>query len=512
MPDGKLHMTLVGIYIGNHDSNIAVSIDGNVKYLKSERVTGVKHHKADLKFFNNILESWKIKSIDAIAFTDGNRNGLGSCEHNQLFKQVDSFYKDIPTFCIDHHYSHILSAWPMVLLEKVGVGIAIDGTGDNNIRMAVISNPGCLNSRYEFMTTKKGIGNLLVTIGSLAELGGDGLDHAGKIMGAQAYGTIDYDYVNKINCSEILEHIFDLISRIPWRGEIPLYISNFFDFKNQSFLDWISTIHYVIECSMLDLFKRYCNSEQYIVYSGGCAQNTVYNEKLFQLYPNLVIPPHCYDGGLSLGCLEFLRIYYSQKPFSNNSFPYWQNDNEEEIPSENIIRKVSELLCDGKIVGWFQGRGEIGPRALGHRSILMDCRNKNAKDILNEKVKHRESWRPFAPSVIESQVNNWFDINVPSPYMLRAVKTKEDVRNVIPSVVHIDGSSRIQTVTAHDDTIDPFLLLLKEYYSLTGVPMLLNTSLNAGGGPIFGTRGQCVDFFNSVSIDAICMGNKLLIK
>ncbi len=505
-------MVLLGVYLGNHDSNIAISIDGKVKYLKSERVTGVKHHKANFDYFKNVLASWKIKSIDAIAFTDGNRNGLGCCEHNQLFKQITPLYENIPTFCIDHHYSHILSAWPLVSSENVGVGIAIDGTGDNNIRMAVISNPGSLNPRYEYFTKRKGIGNLLVTIGSFANLGGNGLDYAGKIMGAQAYGTIDYDFVRKINCSEILEHLFDFISRIPWRGEVPLFTPKFFDFHNQSFLDWLSTIHYVIECAVVELFQKYCNREQYIVYTGGCAQNTVYNEKLFQMYPNLIIPPHCYDGGQSLGCLEFLRIYYSQEPFSTNNFPYWQDDNEKEMPDEKTIHKVSELLCSGKIVGWFQGRGEIGPRALGHRSILMDCRNKNAKNIINEKVKHREPWRPFAPSVIESQANNWFYINVPSPYMLRAVKSRENVQDIIPSVVHRDGSSRIQTVAECDNFMDPFFMLLKEYYSLTGVPMLLNTSLNAGGGPIFGTRDQCIDFFKSIPMDAMCMGNELLIK
>ncbi|HEX3043682.1 MAG TPA: carbamoyltransferase, partial [Bacillota bacterium] len=123
-------MILVGFYIGNHDTNIAVSIDGKVRYLKTERVTGEKHHKADLGYLKRVLETWKINHIDAIAFSDGNRNNLGCCEPNQLFKQVDPIFDNVPTFCIDHHYSHILSAWPMVPMDKVDVGVGIDGTGD----------------------------------------------------------------------------------------------------------------------------------------------------------------------------------------------------------------------------------------------------------------------------------------------------------------------------------------------------------------------------------------------
>lgn len=104
-------------------------------------------------------------------------------------------------------------------------------------------------------------------------------------------------------------------------------------------------------------------------------------------------------------------MYFSQPTFSVEGFPYWQDDCEHEEPDQRVIKKTVELLAEGKIVGWFQGRGEIGPRALGHRSILMDCRSSNAKDILNSKVKHREPWRPFVLSILESHAADWFHIN-----------------------------------------------------------------------------------------------------
>jgi carbamoyltransferase len=249
------------------------------------------------------------------------------------------------------------------------------------------------------------------------------------------------------------------------------------------------------------------------VLSGGCAQNTLCNEQLSQVYRSLHIPPHCYDGGISLGCLEFLRLYYGQKPFSNQGFPYWQTDEHPGEVSDGVIHQVARLLAEGKIVGWFQGHGEIGPRALGHRSILIDPRLQNAKDVLNQRVKHREHWRPYAPSVLARYAETWFDLDRPSPYMLRAVRGREGYRDQIPAVIHEDGTSRVQTVedaTAGEQS--PFSRLLGSFHEQTGIPLLLNTSLNAGGSPIFSTPQQCLELFQATDLDAMCIGDTLLVK
>jgi carbamoyltransferase len=143
----------------------------------------------------------------------------------------------------------------------------------------------------------------------------------------------------------------------------------------------------------------------------------------------------------------------------------------------------------------------------------MDPRNKNAKEIINSKIKRREPWRPYAPSVLASHASDWFELEGLSQYMLRSVAVRNSKRAVIPAVVHEDGSSRVQTVLDDGDQ-EPtsFAALLAEFYKLTGVPLLLNTSLNSGGSPIFSSAGESLDFFKSIPMDAICIGNELYVK
>jgi len=133
----------------------------------------------------------------------------------------------------------------------------------------------------------------------------------------------------------------------------------------------------------------------------------------------------------------------------------------------------------------------------------------NGKDILNSKVKHREHWRPFAPSVLEEYAGEWFDINK-SKYMMFAAQVKEDKKEFIPSVTHKDGTSRIQTVSQKDNPL--FYKLIQEFYKLTNIPMLLNTSLNKGGGPIVGHPSQAIDVYQNSELDVLCVGNELHIK
>ena len=152
-----------------------------------------------------------------------------------------------------------------------------------------------------------------------------------------------------------------------------------------------------------------------------------------------------------------------------------------------------------------QGRGEVGPRALGNRSILMHPGAERGKDILNKRVKHREHWRPYAPSVLWEHTKEWFDVDVPCHHMLRTVRVKRPDR--VPAITHVDGSSRIQTV--HGGV---YWELIKAFYDKTGIPMVLNTSLNNGGKPICSSPEQAMELFNNSDMDAICIGNKLYEK
>ena len=180
-----------------------------------------------------------------------------------------------------------------------------------------------------------------------------------------------------------------------------------------------------------------------IGYSGGIAQNCVFNGKILSGDKKIMIPPHANDCGLTLGAVEFLRQHYHEEPFSNEGFPFWQDDEGTEEVSDQVILETAEALADGDIVAWYQGHGEIGPRALGNRSILMNPRLPDAKDTLNRKVKHREHFRPFGGSVLLEDVDKHFEWTGACPYMNVSVPVKDEG---LKAITHIDGSSRIQTV------------------------------------------------------------------
>ena len=181
----------------------------------------------------------------------------------------------------------------------------------------------------------------------------------------------------------------------------------------------------------------------------------------------------------------------------------WGNVKEEEFD----LNKIAQYLEDGKIVAWYQGRSEFGPRALGNRSILMSPKYKENKDILNEKVKHREEWRPFAGVILKDHLKDYFEENIDSPYMLYSQTVKEDKRDKIPAITHVDNTCRIQTVESG------FLsLLLEEYYKISGVPVLLNTSFNDSGKPIVETPQDAIDAFLNMNIDYLVMNNTIIGK
>jgi carbamoyltransferase len=224
----------------------------------------------------------------------------------------------------------------------------------------------------------------------------------------------------------------------------------------------------------------------------------------------MIIPPHCPDDGISLGCVEFLRQKYQQPHFDRSGFPFWQSDEAPQtIPSKQIIDKTAELLAQGKIVGWYQGHGEIGPRALGNRSILMDPSIKGGKDIINNKVKHREEYRPFGASVLLKSTNDIFECEYDSPFMLYNYKCRDEKR--FNSIVHVDGTCRIQTV-APTKEFEVYYELITKFQDKTGIPMLLNTSLNVNGKPIAGTIDDAKSLYDTTELDVLVVGNDLIIK
>ena len=266
---------------------------------------------------------------------------------------------------------------------------------------------------------------------------------------------------------------------------------------------------------------------------GGVALNGVANFRILKesSFENIHIPPSPGDAGSAIGAAQYL--YYSHhkqnrelvtnttKRIIENVYvgPSYSSDKIKkfldeknityEIFDENeLVKNCAKLISEGNVVGWYQGKMEWGPRALGNRSILADPRRKEMKDILNEKIKHRESFRPFAPSILEEYVSEYFDMNLPSPYMLMVSPVKKPEK--IPAVTHVDGTGRLQTVSKNSNPL--YYKLINEFYNLTGVPVVINTSMNVKGEPIVNTPEQAYKMLTKTDMDCIFLGNFLVKK
>ena len=169
-----------------------------------------------------------------------------------------------------------------------------------------------------------------------------------------------------------------------------------------------------------------------------------------------------------------------------------------------LCHHTAQAIADGKVIGWFQGRMEWGPRALGNRSILGDPRRVDMKDILNLKIKRRESFRPFAPSVLREAVYDWFEQDDDVPFMMQVYKVRKEKQMLIPAVTHVDGSGRLQTV--NNETNPLYHKLISKYAQMTGVPMVLNTSFNENE-PVVCTPGEALDCFLRTKMDLLVMGD-----
>ena len=248
--------------------------------------------------------------------------------------------------------------------------------------------------------------------------------------------------------------------------------------------------------------------------SGGTALNAVANQLCFErsMFQALHLHPACGDDGTAIGAAlwywhHVLRhprqehppadLMYSVRTYSARQVAdaLAGSDRLAVVAAEDHPRATARLIAAGAVVGWFDGAGEIGPRALGHRSILADPRDPGMADRLNRRVKHREPFRPFAPSVLNEHASEWFGLR-DSPYMLRACPV---LKPGVPAVTHVDGTSRIQTVDRADNSV--YHQLIAEFHALTGVPLVLNTSLNARGEPIVETPADAVRTLLATELD-----------
>jgi carbamoyltransferase len=264
----------------------------------------------------------------------------------------------------------------------------------------------------------------------------------------------------------------------------------------------------------------------YLVISGGVSLNSVMNGRIVResAFKDVYVMPAAGDNGTAIGAAFYLyngvlkkpRNFVHLDPYVGTSYT---NEEIETVLKgaklnyayfEDIEEQAASLLEKGQIIGWFQGTMEIGPRALGSRSILANPAFPDMKDKINAEVKFREAYRPFAPSAIVEAKNDFFDLTVEAPFMLKVCNVHKDKQSVIPAVTHVDGSARLQTVNRelHPRYYD----LIKKFGDKTGVPVVLNTSFNIQGEPLVESPKDAIRCFFSTGLDALVIGNYLLTK
>ena len=502
----------LGMHIGIHDSNISLYKDGKCYYAKHERHSGQKHGVGNLQWIIDTLKKWGVDE-----------------PHKQIehYCSCDSFYEDpeweteeatftggSPTTPYAKHNIFSDSILEPLLLNNFKTIREMKATWSGkydsvdhhvlhtystlrNYRQCVMDGKGNAN-KYALINDKIleigkdgwPFGSYLTRIGLRMGLDmgheiNDSLDMPGKIMGLQAYGNVIEKY-SKIKGIHLIN--------APFTMDNPT-------FDNRDWLDFVASAHNTLVEDTVKHFRDNFEPDEKISYTGGVALNVVANDAIKKEF-DLKIPPHCGDEGLSIGALAYLGdLYDFEVKFDN--FPFCQDDEPSWGRADSkSIKQTAQDLAQGKIVLWYNGHGELGPRALGNRSILMDPTIKNGKQKINQ-VKKREPWRPFGASVKEDQAHRFFEMTH-SPFMMYNTKVKY---SGLPAITHRDGTCRHNTVTPEMNPV--YYELLDEFEKLTGVPVLLNTSANLQGGPICGTRDQAIKLFNEVkSIDRMVIGTK----
>jgi len=285
--------------------------------------------------------------------------------------------------------------------------------------------------------------------------------------------------------------------------------------------------------ALLQLLHKQHPSDN-LALAGGCAMNSVANGKVYRRTPfkKMYCPAAAGDAGGAIGAAAFVQSEISdQQNLTSDLRPLMSaylgpEATMEEIHAlidwkkkeladsgcsvvyigdeEELLKRTAQAIADGKIVGWFQGRMEWGPRALGNRSILADPRNAGIKDVLNAKIKRRESFRPFAPSILREAAAEWFETDDDVPFMMQVFQIRAKYRDMIPAVIHVDGTGRLQTV--HKETNPRYYRLIEHFRDLTGIPVVLNTSFNENE-PVVCFPEEALDCFLRTEMDVLVLGN-----
>jgi carbamoyltransferase len=354
-----------------------------------------------------------------------------------------------------------------------------------------------------------------------------GLEDPGKLMGLAPYGR-----------PGAFDHpIFALrdgrvFVRYDWMKhfDAPAHTYQAFKARFQYFADIAHGVQREVERALLYILKarHALFPATRLCYAGGVALNAVANRRLLKEGPfeQVHIQPAAADNGLAIGCAYYgwLEILKCEKVPHDGASTFGKSYSTPQAEAAlsryrnlvdyahctNPVEDAVSALTDGKVVGWFQGGSEFGPRALGNRSILADPRRADMRDHINARIKFREDFRPFAPAVLLEELSLYFDCDTPSPHMLLTAPIRPQWRQALPAVVHRDGSARIQTVTAQSNPL--FHAFLRSFRDKTGISVLLNTSLNRRGMPIVETPEDAILLFIHSGLDMLFIGNHVVRK
>lgn len=472
---------------------------------------------------------------------------------------VNSFSGKIKN--IEHHRSHIASAFFASPFEKAAC-LSIDGSGDFSTTMTAVGAGNSITV-LDSVDFPHSIGIFYTAFTQLLGFPYYGDEY--KVMGMAPYGSIKtpngelnaagrelvgkLEKLVKLTADGLFKLELDYF-RTGTQGIIsygadntpvvaPLYSQKLQqefgpprqkeEALTQYHKDLAAAVQYFTERIIFHLLENLHKKTglEAVCIAGGVAQNSVANGKILRntSFKKVYIPSAGHDAGISMGAALFTQhvsLNYERQPAILSAYTGSRFSNEEiklvlqerqiaftELADEALFECISDCLIQGGVVGWFSGRAEFGPRALGGRSIIADPGRADAKDLINSKIKRRESFRPFAPSILKEYVEEYFEFTEEVPFMEKVYPIKKEKRALIPAVTHVDGTGRLQTV---DEKISPrYYRLIDCFRKKTGIPILLNTSFNENE-PIVNSPAEALDCFLRTDMDMLVMENILLQK
>jgi carbamoyltransferase len=484
--------------------------------------------KTGIKELHSPLTNYQLHHMMACQRHSIDRAGLN------LVRILQEYYPDCEIAFKDynHHLTHAAIACYGSPFEEAACAV-IDSYGEHGSMAFYRYRNGKLEQLHE----AKGLGkaSLGLYYMKITELCGfDWLKgEEWKVMGLASYGKINqrlYDLLNSIiavngfDCTHPAENFFEQIAKL---GE--------FKQGPDSTLEELAEIAYTGQVFFADVATQLLSHLREVIQcdnltlAGGCALNSSFNGTVTQRtrFKQVYIPPAPADDGCALGAAWLAYHENSpqpqkppklQTPYTGSTIKdhaikrliqFNRSLNIRRLP-DSITAETAQLLTEGKLVGWVQGRAEYGPRALGNRSILADPRDAKIQDIINEKVKFREMFRPFAPSILHEYADDYFENYQESPYMDKTLQIRKSMQHKIAAVCHVDGTGRLQTVNREWNL--RFYELIRHFYQLTQVPVLLNTSFNIMGKPLVHSLDDALTVFMTTGLDVLVVNDCLITK